>query len=131
MIPPLDENISCNPYYGRPASRTFLADCLENWVNDAINKYWEKKFQIFSSLVLERYNTDINWEKERDKRFRCFSLEKKGIIETWYYDDGSDDGVKVVSFTNIEPNLLFKMDSLINTDLYFEYVNHLLEDGKE
>lgn len=74
----------------------------------SINK---KKDEIIISRLSDLgYSIDL--KTEMAKRFKSLTYEIKGIEETWYFNDGSVDGLRIVTFCNTE--LTSRSDTLSN-----------------
>ena len=65
-----------------------------------INKFKEEKL----IEALKKLNIKIDIHLEEDKRFKSLIMEKRLNVETYYYNDGSIDGIKVISFKTIIKN---------------------------
>ncbi len=51
---------------------------------------------------LEQLGIKINFEEEQRKRFKSFFSEYRGDEETIYYNDGSENGLRVITFVRTE-----------------------------
>ena len=74
-----------------------------------IEDFWNKQTQLIKDAVdsvnkhketiikqnLDRLGIDIDFEQESKRRFKRFAVEYDNIKETYYFDDGSIDGVKI------------------------------------
>jgi len=70
---------------------TILAEIKERFEDEKIKLYKERLADI--GIVL-------NVENESHKRFPNTAIATHDVFsETWYYNDGSDDGLKVLTFS--------------------------------
>lgn len=72
-------------------------DSVQELVAMQIRKIQEGKERI----IKERLNSigiNIDIEKEKNRRFKTMLVELSDGEETYYYNDGSVDGVRVVTF---------------------------------
>src|SRR5690606_29338197 len=70
-----------------------LNDLTDQFVK-RMNAY---KLEIIISK-LEEKNIKIDWEFERDARFKSIYGEVEGFKETYYYNDSSKEGLRIVTF---------------------------------
>ncbi len=59
-------------------------------------KQISKKKEGIVALLLEKFDTTI--EKALGRKFPKLQKETMGSVEIYYYDDGSKNGIKLVSF---------------------------------
>ena len=63
-------------------------------------KLHEQKDEIIISKLKE-YGYEIDLELEKKSRFKSLICEKCEDLETWYYRDGTPDGLRVVTFEGV------------------------------
>lgn len=49
---------------------------------------------------MKELHIDIDLEIEKRSRFKCLLVEQHPDKETYYYNDGSEDGLRIVTFLN-------------------------------
>ena len=76
-------------------NNSILHDAMSALIND-INA---KKEQVVKDK-LEELGIDINWELEKTRRFKSILIEyhKETGDEVYYYNDGTEEGQRVVTF---------------------------------
>lgn len=79
-----------------------LADVsISNYMQDATKKLLEdiqKKREELIYKHLEILGVSIDIEQEQRRRFKSLSIEFKDDEETIYYNDGSENGLRVITF---------------------------------
>ena len=55
---------------------------------------------------LKELSIDVDFSLEEHRRFKSFTVESGGGYEAYYYNDGSVDGLRVVTFTQRAPSNL-------------------------
>lgn len=88
---------------------------MEKVMNDFYSNIRKSKEKIFFNKLSD-LGIDINLENESKRRFKRFIIESHIDTghETWFYNDGSLEGLRVVTFINPEFKLSFDQKDMIN-----------------
>ena len=74
---------------------------LQNIQTELVNRLC-KKIEIEKLIILKNAlkekKIDIDLSKENNNRFKKLKVEFDGFSETYYYDDGTESGLRLVSF---------------------------------
>lgn len=73
------------------------------FINEIANKIhaeFSAKKEIILKEKLAENGIVIDWEQEEKKRFKSLAVTHSYDRETWYYNDGSIDGLRIVTFVN-------------------------------
>lgn len=93
----------------------FCQDCngkideLDAWckhygeVIDEINKINKKKDAVIMKRLSE-LGIDTDIESEKRRRFKRFVVEHSYTEETYWYNDGSESGLRIITFKKWQPN---------------------------
>ena len=93
----------------------------ENIVNNIINDLELKKKNLLMQRLAE-LNIYLDFEKEAKRRFKSLSsVYQSNDTETIYYNDGSIDGLRVITFVSVYnfPSLSDDKSVSINTELKY------------
>ena len=74
-----------------------LESMYKGLLADLQNEIYETRDRLFREKLGE-LNIDIDLEAEKKNRFKKFTIEYKGSEETVYYNDGSENGLRVITF---------------------------------
>ena len=77
------------------------SELIENYVNEIVASKSNIIKERFKSIVGE----DLDLEDEKNRRFKRLLCEQKGNLETIYFNDGSLQGRRIVTFICIEKPL--------------------------
>ena len=69
----------------------------EEYIQRVIEEFKEKEKEVVYATLQEK-GIVIDWEKEQSCRFKSLVIETKDLITTYYYNDGSDNGLRIVTF---------------------------------
>jgi len=72
---------------------------LQDQLSKAIDHLIIKK-ERFVLELLKKKGIVLDFELERKRRFKNLAVERQspGFSETWFYNDGTEEGLKVVTF---------------------------------
>lgn len=95
-----------------------------NLMYDATLKIFDdihkKRNKVIANRLKEIVGVDLNIEEESKRRFKRLAMESNGNEETIYFNDGSIEGVRIVTFVRKESPLTFEIDRCeINVEYYF------------
>ncbi len=81
------------------------ADTINKAFKDMASELQEKKEAVLREKLAE-HGLSINMKEEATKRFKSLAYvhDDKGG-ETWYYNDGSHVGLRIVTFENINVDI--------------------------
>lgn len=88
-----------------------MEDYLSKIVQESAAKLEQEKERLIKLRVTERVGKDIDLLKEATKRFSRIGREFNSIdqSEHWYWNDGSDKGLHLISFyQDFEQDLMSK-----------------------
>ena len=88
----------------------------------SLSNFFEKQQQIFGDMIaelnkkkdaiimhrLEKLGIEIDIEAEQRRRFKNFVVEYNDTGETYWYNDGSETGLRIATFKKPQPNLDLK-----------------------
>lgn len=83
---------------------------LQSYFIDKISKELsENKQRVFIDRLVS-LGIDIDLEEQQNKRFKDICITYQNNEETYYYNDGSDNGLRIITFTEINssPKIDFK-----------------------
>lgn len=82
-------------------------DKQQQIIGDMIAELNKKKDSIIMQR-LEKLGIEIDVEAEQRRRFKRFVVEYNDTEETYWYNDGSETGLRVVTFKKPQPNFDLK-----------------------
>lgn len=72
---------------------------MEDFIENTIKKHQERLIGRIEKELNDRLlelGIKVNWWREKNSRFKSISKETQGNKETFYYNDGSLDGRKIL-----------------------------------
>jgi hypothetical protein len=94
-------------------SDVYSNNLMEEITSKLVNDIWNKRLEVISERLKEICNIDLNIKEESERRFKRLSIEYKGNEEIIYFNDGTADGKRIVTF--------------VRKELPFEFENHKCE----
>jgi len=91
-----------------------MYDITERLVNDIE----QKRNQVITERLKEIVGIDLNIEEEQKRRFKRLAIEYNGSEETIYFNDGSEFGVRIVTFVRKNEPISF---DTIKTTMRVDY----------
>ena len=82
---------------------------MQEIMNEIIAELQAKKEAVIREKFAEKGFAHL-LENLEAKRFKRVVIEKSGDCEKWYADNGTDEGVLIVTFKNIEPKFTNNFD---------------------
>lgn len=70
----------------------------------------EKREKVIAKRLKEMVGIDLNIEEEAKRRFKRLGMEINGNEETIYFNDGSINGIRIVTFVKKESPISFEID---------------------
>ena len=92
-------------------------DVMSNMTRELATQINKKREEIIVNRLKE-LKIDIDIEKEQERRFKRLMLERNGNNETIYFDDGTQEGKRIVTFT---PKYMPITQTLDKTEISVEY----------
>lgn len=87
---------------------------FQDQLSSLIDDIQKKKMAVFYDKLKER-GIEFDLEKESNRRFKSFMIETHTDgREIYYYNDGSIQGLRIVTFVTQQPDLS-------STNLWFSY----------
>jgi hypothetical protein len=72
-----------------------------------VNDIEQKRNQIIVDRLKEVVGIDLNIEEEQKRRFKRFAIEYNGNKETIYFNDGTAEGKRIVTFVRSDEPVSF------------------------
>jgi hypothetical protein len=101
-----------------------LGDSSQTYMQEIMNKFigelQAKKEAVIREKFAEKGFAHL-LENLEAKRFKRVVIEQSGDCEKWYADNGTDEGVLIVTFKNIEPKFTNNFDEprTIKTEIQY------------
>lgn len=86
-----------------------------------MNDIHEKREKIIAKRLKEIIGIELNIEEESKRRFKRLGMEINGNEETIYFNDGSINGVRIVTFVKKESPISFETERSLTTVEYTYY----------
>jgi valyl-tRNA synthetase len=80
-----------------------MTNFLDQQIAEMVNNINQQKQAILDSK-LEEKGFKIDWEEEAFGRFPKLIKAVQGNKETWYYNDGTKEGIRIVTFEQSDLN---------------------------
>ncbi len=80
-------------------------DIMQECIGKIMLDIQEKKTNVIKER-LKTLNIEIDFKHERERRFKLITCETSNELysnETYYYNDGSKEGIRIVTFTETPP----------------------------
>lgn len=87
-----------------------VSNLMQDVTSKIISDIQEKRNQVITERLKEIVGIDLNIEEEAKRRFKRFAIEYNGNEETIYFNDGSIEGKRIVTFVRKENPLTFETD---------------------
>ena len=78
-----------------------------DYLNDSIKELAKNINAKKDAVIIDALKAngiDFDLESEKYKRFKSLTVETQGDKETWYYNDGSKDGLRIITFETVKPD---------------------------
>lgn len=90
--------------------------------NVSLSNFFDKQHEIISNMIIEinrkketiimqrceKLGIEMDAEAEQRRRFKRFVVEYNDTEETYWYNDGSETGLRIVTFKKAQPNFDLK-----------------------
>jgi len=81
-----------------------FSDMQQRMVGEMSERLTKKKDAVITQRLVE-LGIQIDMNAERNRRFKNFVIERNDTKETYWYNDGSETGLRIVTFTMPMPDL--------------------------
>jgi hypothetical protein len=88
-----------------------ISNFIQEETSKIISDIYEKKYKIITDRLKEIVGIDFDIKSEANRRFKRIAIEHNGNEETIYFNDGSEQGKRIVTFVNKDKPLTFENDS--------------------
>ena len=75
---------------------------IEEVISKMIKDIDNKKEKVIKNKLLIELGVELDYKIEKSKRFKSLQLENLDGKETYYYNDGSANGFRVVTFEIVD-----------------------------
>ena len=98
-------------YFGNDLlSDVGISNLMQETTSKLISDFNEKRKKIITERLKEIAGIDLNIEAEAKRRFKRLSIEYKDNEEIIYFNDGSEQGKRIVTFVKKDSPLTFEND---------------------
>ena len=87
-----------------------VSNLMQDVTSKLINDIQEKRNKVITERLKEIVGIDLNIEEEAKRRFKRLAIEYNGNEETIYFNDGSIEGERIVTFVRKDNPLTFETD---------------------
>jgi hypothetical protein len=102
--------------------------------NVSLSNFFDKQQEIIGDMIaelnkkkdaiimhrLEKLGIKLDIETEQRRRFKSFAVEYNDHEETYWYNDGSETGLRIVTFKEAQPNFDLKETNLtVKTEISY------------
>ena len=87
-----------------------VSNLMEDVTSKLISDIQQKRNQVITERLKEIVGIDLNIEEEAKRRFKRLAIEYNGNEETIFFNDGSIEGKRIVTFVRKENPLTFETD---------------------
>ncbi len=84
-----------------------ISNIMQDITSKLVSDIEQKRNQVITERLKEIVGIDFNIEEEAKRRFKRFAIEYNGSEETIYFNDGSMQGKRIVTFVKIEQPMSF------------------------
>lgn len=85
-------------------------DLMQELTIKLISEVEQKRRKVISERLKTLTGIEFDFDVESKRRFKRFAIEYKGSEEIIYYNDGSEKGLRVVTFIKDDQTLTFESD---------------------
>ena len=85
-----------------------ISNLMQEATSKLINDIYEKRNRIISERLKEIVGIDLDIKAEANRRFKRIAIELNGNEETIYFNDGSEQGKRIVTFVKKDNPLTFE-----------------------
>ena len=95
-----------------------VSNLIQEVTSKLISDIHEKRNKLITERLKEIVGIDLNIKEEARRRFKRLTIEYKGTEETIYFNDGSEQGIRIITFVRKDNPLTFETD---RTQMSVEY----------
>ena len=78
-----------------------IIDFQNSLINNAIEKISKRKDDLILNKLKE-LGIEFDFQQEKDRRFKRFRIEQRENETSYYYNDGSTEGLRVITFVDTQ-----------------------------
>ena len=98
-----------------------ISNLMQEATSKLISDIYEERNKVIAERLKKIVGIDLDIEAEADRRFKRLAIEYKGNEETIYFNDGSVQGKRIVTFVRKDNPLTFETDRCQMSAEYFYY----------
>jgi hypothetical protein len=87
-----------------------ISNLMQEATSKLISDIYEKRNKVITERLKEIVGIDLDIKAEANRRFKRLAIECKGNEETIYFNDGSEQGKRIVTFVKKDNPLTFETD---------------------
>lgn len=87
-----------------------ISNLMQEATSKLISDIYEKRNKIITERLKKIVGIDLDIEAEANRRFKRLAIEYKDNEETIYFNDGSVQGKRIVTFVKKDNPLTFETD---------------------
>jgi len=87
-----------------------ISNLMQEATSKLISDIHEKRNKVITERLKEIVGIDLDIKAEARRRFKRLAIEYKGSEETIYFNDGSEQGKRIVTFVKKDNPILFETD---------------------
>lgn len=87
-----------------------VSNLMQEVTSKLINDIHEKRNKVITERLKEIVGINLDIKAEASRRFKRLAIEYKGNEETIYFNDGSEQGKRIVTFVREEQPLSVEID---------------------
>lgn len=84
------------------------ANLMQDVTSKIIDNTQEKRKKIITQRLKEIVGIELSFEEEAKRRFKRLAIEYNGSEETIYFNDGSEQGKRIITFVCEEQPITFE-----------------------
>lgn len=96
------------------------SNLIQDVTSKIISNINDEKNKLITERLKKIVGIDLNIEEESKRRFKRLAIEYKGNEETIYFNDGSLDGIRIVTFL-IKENPLTVEHGMYKINVSYSY----------
>lgn len=85
-----------------------ISNMMQDITTKLINNIEAQRIQIITERLKEIVGIDLDIKEEVKRRFKRIAIEYNGNEETIYFNDGSETGVRIVTFVRKDESISFE-----------------------
>ena len=98
-----------------------ISNSMQDLTSNLVSSIQEKRKKVIAERLKEITGIELDIEEEAKRRFKRLATEYNGNKETIYFNDGSIEGKRIVTFVREEKPLTFNTERCQMGVIYFYY----------